>query len=224
MFLRGPSPKPRPSEAIGRSRLGLLLVPLVATTLFRADAVVVQPFLVKGPAFTRPFFPVGFTPAMTLAANLNGDSHVDLLVVNKGKAGQNGGPASLSLLYGAGDGTFQQASVTLANTGFPSGAVVGDVNGDHRNDIVIYNAGVLPPGVLLADDHGGFAAPISLDVPGGAVGLARTGSCSPARFSRPRSDRPPSSPPISTKTAGSISPWPPPVRFRAPGVLPSSET
>jgi hypothetical protein len=172
MFLRGPSRTSGPSDNASRSRLGLLLVPLVATTLFRADAVVVQPYLVNGPAFTRPWFSVGVAPVMTVAANLNGDSHLDLVVVNKGKAGTNGGPASLTLLYGAGNGTFQQASVPLTNPGSATGAVVADVNGDHLNDIVVFGTSLTPLRVILANGAGGFAAPVSIVLPATSVGLA----------------------------------------------------
>jgi hypothetical protein len=70
-----------------------------------------------------------------IAVDLNGDGKIDL--VGSGASGAAGSPTAIEYALGNGDGTFtpvvlQQASSTLAF----NGAIVGDVNGDGRPDIL----------------------------------------------------------------------------------------
>jgi hypothetical protein len=153
-----------------RSAFGLLaLVPIVATTLYHsAPPVPVQPFIVKGPAFTRPTFDVGSHPFSTIAANLNGDSHADLLVLNAGGLGPQPAPAEISLLFGKGDGTFQPTRALATTAKF---AAVVDVNGDHANDLVVAD-GFQQLKLYLGTGSGDFVATQNVTISARGLGTA----------------------------------------------------
>ncbi|MCU1284533.1 MAG: Integrin-like protein [Acidobacteriales bacterium] len=87
-----------------------------------------------------PLRPVlGSFPSKIIAADLNKDGILDLVVANTG----NGQPvASLSVLFGNGNGTFKTA-VVLPLKAFPESIVVTDFNADSFPDIA-------------AGEHGGF--------------------------------------------------------------------
>ena len=93
--------------------------------------------------------------------DLNGDGHLDLVVVN-------GGAGAVAVLMGNGDGTFQAPLAYQAN-GFPVSVAIGDLNGDHHADLAIAieclngcqnNGGV---SVLLNQGNGTFQAPVTYD-------------------------------------------------------------
>lgn len=114
------------------------------------------------PAPASPIaLPVGQTgPAAIAAADVNGDGLLDLLVVN-----QTSG--NISLLLGAGDGTFSPASSSpLAAGGSPAGIVTGDFNGDGKIDFAVSNSADDTISIFLGDGAGGFApapgSPVSL--------------------------------------------------------------
>ena len=74
----------------------------------------------------------GSQPSAVIAADFNGDSHVDLAV-----ADTNAGTATI--LFGNGDGTFT-TSVSFPTGSQPSGLAAADFNGDNRTDLAISNA------------------------------------------------------------------------------------
>jgi hypothetical protein len=82
-------------------------------------------------------FAAGTTPASLAAADFNGDGNLDL-VVGHG-AGPSGASASVSVLLGNGDGTFQ-APVSYTTAADPVSVAVGDFNGDGKADIVSANS------------------------------------------------------------------------------------
>ena len=92
------------------------------------------------------------SPQSIAAADLNGDGSVDLLI---------GSFCNVSIMFGAGDGTFQPPSQILASGGF---VAAGDVNGDGKIDVLVDvpalpNSVTSPSGtidVLVGDGHGTF--------------------------------------------------------------------
>jgi Big-like domain-containing protein/VCBS repeat protein/FG-GAP repeat protein len=99
-------------------------------------------------------------------ADLNGDGKLDLLVANAAVGRETGGyDNALGVLLGNGDGTFQLAtSYATGGTGAYS-AVVADVNGDGKADVLMTEqyagpSGPAAVGVLLGNNDGSFRAPV----------------------------------------------------------------
>jgi hypothetical protein len=102
-------------------------------------------------------FPAGRDPATVAVGDFNGDGHLDLAVVNLSLPLMN---ATLAVLLGNGDGTFQ-APVTYTIGRNPTAVTVGDFNNDGNLDLVVLNQGdqpFAPPGlsVLLGNGDGTF--------------------------------------------------------------------
>jgi hypothetical protein len=103
------------------------------------------------PSFMAPVtYAVGTGPQAIVAADLNGDGHLDLVTAN---AGSN----SISVQIGNSDGTFQAAQ-TFATGAGPGAVAVGDFNGDGKLDIVTANEGDNTVSVLLGNGDGTFQA------------------------------------------------------------------
>lgn len=98
--------------------------------------------------FPGQLFPVGSHPTAALAADLNGDGKMDLVVVNSGGN-------SVSVLLGNGDGSFLPQK-TFATDFDPFAIVIADVNGDGIPDIITANGTAQSVSVLLGNGDGTF--------------------------------------------------------------------
>ena len=85
-------------------------------------------------------------------ADVNGDGKLDVLVANT--SGLNGGPGSMGLFLGNGNGTFQ-SEIFLALYSTPTSVTAADVNGDGKPDIVM-NDGTPTVDVMLGTGVGSF--------------------------------------------------------------------
>lgn len=107
------------------------------------------------------FYPAGRHPVAVIAGDFNGDSKPDVAVANYG----GNLPASLVVLLGLGDGSFQIPGISetrLVTT--PSGIAAGDFNEDGKLDIAMScRGGRAPVSVRLGKRNGTFRAPIVLD-------------------------------------------------------------
>src|ERR1700674_995832 len=108
------------------------------------------------------------TPNSVVVADVNGDGKPDLLVANTCDPNNNCSTGSVAVLLGKGDGTFQTAVNYYGSGGWGAdSAVVADVNGDGKPDLVVMNLALCGPppcglgqvGVLLGNGDGTFQAP-----------------------------------------------------------------
>ena len=99
--------------------------------------------------------------------DFNADGNTDLAIAN---VVSGGGTATVSILLGNGDGTFQQ-QVPYAVGTIPSSVVVADLNGDGNADLVIANRGDNSVSVLLGNGDGTFQGQTAVAVGQGPVAL-----------------------------------------------------
>ncbi len=89
---------------------------------------------IGGGRFAQPIsYPVGLDARAITAADFNGDSRLDLIVVNRTSN-------SFSVLQNLGTGNFASASNFLAGI-FPESLAVGNFNNDGRNEVATVNRG-----------------------------------------------------------------------------------
>ncbi len=101
--------------------------------------------------FPSVFYNQEFLPASVAVGDMNGDGKPDIVV--SGNANVYGGGGLVSVMLGNGDGTFQPG-VTYSSGGFGAGsAVIADVNGDGKLDVVMVNCSKTNN---LCDAHDGF--------------------------------------------------------------------
>ena len=108
---------------------------------------------------TQPFapqitYPTGnqSRPVAAAVGDFNQDTHPDIAVVNTGTN-------SIGVFLGHGNGSFAaQRSYFVGSGSRPSAIVVGDINHDHRLDLLVTNAGTDSIGVFLCYKNGTFAA------------------------------------------------------------------
>lgn len=98
------------------------------------------------PAPINPPITVGANPSALLAADLGGAPAVDLAVANAGSA-------SVSILLGKGDGTFEAGQTPAVGNG-PGGIVLGNFDGQTDLDLATSNAESGSASLLLNDGTG----------------------------------------------------------------------
>ncbi|MEY4530886.1 MAG: hypothetical protein RLZZ156_1607, partial [Deinococcota bacterium] len=99
---------------------------------------------------TKTDYTTGSSPSSVVVADVNSDTKVDIIAANFGGA-------SLSVLLGNGDGTFQAKTDHTTGSG-PSSVVVADVNSDTKLDIITANLNSNSSSVLLGNGDGTFQA------------------------------------------------------------------
>jgi len=105
--------------------------------------------------FLQPPQPVGAVPSPCEPADFNGDGHVDMCIANTGGA-------SVSILLGAGDGTW--LSHTQIGVGsLPRGIAAFDADGDGDADVVNTNANSNNLSIIFNNGSGIFSAPTFFD-------------------------------------------------------------
>jgi hypothetical protein len=120
-------------------------------------------------AATNIELPAFCVPTSMTGGDFNGDSHVDLVVVEKGLH-------QLAVLLGNGNGTFQPA-VNLATNFSPFDVVTGDFTGNGHLDIAVTTLGTESHGgqgvqVFLGNGNGTFLAPTTYLAGNSPEGLA----------------------------------------------------
>jgi hypothetical protein len=121
--------------------------------------------LVAGARF--PLAGVDDDNTVQVAGDFNGDGKTDVA-----KIVQNGETYSISVLLGNGDGTFQAAKLTATPNDTDDPILVGDVNGDGKDDIVMIHPGDLCGGGV---NKPATAKPASAHAAGDCVSSSRHG-------------------------------------------------
>jgi hypothetical protein len=99
-------------------------------------------------------YPVGTDPQAILTADFNGDTRLDIAVVNNDSN-------TVSVLLGNGNGTFQTLVNSTTGAG-PRSLAVGDFNADGKLDLATANLGNVS--ILLGNGNGTFQTPTNIDI------------------------------------------------------------
>jgi hypothetical protein len=111
----------------------------------------------------RDFIPGG---SLVAAADMNNDGNADVIVVNASTA-------TLSVMRGKGDGTFQPALVTnFASGQSPAFMAIADINVDGKPDVVTLIQFSGTGSVLIGRGDGTFQPPINFPVDFQSAGMA----------------------------------------------------
>jgi hypothetical protein len=110
----------------------------------------------------------GTSPYGIVASDFNGDGKVDLAVTNQcgnGKSCTSLAYGSVSILQGAGDGTFTSASKVLTRYHKPLGIAAGDFNADGNTDLAVVGLIESNALILLGNGKGSFGTPVGMNGP-----------------------------------------------------------
>jgi hypothetical protein len=108
-------------------------------------------------AFSKPVaYPAGTNPSQVLTADLSGNGKSDAVVTDFGSA-------SVAILRGNSDGTFQPAIFYPVGTN-PEGLAIGDLTGSGILDIVTANEGANTISVLMGNGDGTFQPAVTYNV------------------------------------------------------------
>jgi Ca2+-binding RTX toxin-like protein len=117
-------------------------------------------------------YPAGRSPISLGIGDFNADSHVDLAVANHASG-------DVSVLLGAGDGTFGAPTNYAVGGGcaspdliFPEALAVGFFNADAHADLAVANFGCASVSILLGKGDGTFGDATNVDVGEGPDALA----------------------------------------------------
>jgi len=102
-------------------------------------------------------------PSAMALSDFNFDGNKDLITANN--------DGTVSLIAGDGQGGFELVDTVETQLDAPSAIVSADVNGDHRQDVLLQydHDGTSDLAALLGDGHGAFSAPVLLEGVQGAV-------------------------------------------------------
>src|ERR1044072_9280131 len=146
---------------IGPVKASMTAAALAAVALLVGAASAWAAFVKEGSPYT-----VGDDPLSLNAADFNGDGRPDVATIN-------GTSSDVSVfLRQAGGGFAQEAGSPVAVGSGPSGAVVGDFNGDGRKDLAVSAFVSGDVSVLLRQPAGGFPLEGGAAIPVGSDGHA----------------------------------------------------
>src|SRR3954451_13756247 len=145
---------------MGPVRVRMTAAALAAVLLLAGAASAWAAFVPEGSPYT-----VGDDPLSLNAADFNGDERPDVATIN-------GTSSNVSVfLRGAGGGFAQEAGSPIAVGAGPSGAAVGDYNGDGLADLAIANRGGDSVTILRRVPGGTFSAEAAVPVGDDPVGI-----------------------------------------------------
>jgi hypothetical protein len=107
----------------------------------------------------------GADPRGVVAADMNGDGYLDLCTSNNDSK-------DVSVLLGAGDGTFASAGAFATGQNGNEALAVGDLNGDGNLDVVAANREGDNVSAMLGDGTGSLGSPTNTDAGNAPVSVA----------------------------------------------------
>jgi len=154
----------------GDGALDLAAVPGVNST--GVSALLNNGSGIFGSPISSPFSQV---PGYSLVAgDFRGNGKIDLATVFPNCSGSVCNPGSVGILLGIGDGTFQPPATYTVGLQ-PGYLAVGDVNADHKLDIVVANSGSDTVSVLLGNGDGTLMPALSFATAHSPIGEVAVG-------------------------------------------------